>query len=172
MNKRNRAAKNVKLSKEGRARQDILRIKEKQDEIVRNALEREDRRQREEKRHIVGKYDVNGRPTFQRSGMYGAQRVYEYFTQVLVVSGVDELKARYIASPILGIDNRALSKAVVRLGVLTEDDDNPANIDRVYYSADVAEEDLQFDAETAIIYVQGFIEHAQQLAATLSTGAK
>ena len=172
MNKRNRAAKNVKLSKEGRARQDILRIREKQNEIVRNALEREDRRQREEKRHIVGKYDVNGQPTRQRSGMYGAQRVYEYFTQVLIVSGVDELKARYIASPILGIDNRALSKAVVRLGVLTEDDDNPKNIDRVYYSADVAEEDLQFDAETAITYVQGFIDYAQQVAATLTIGAK
>ena len=125
MNKRKRAAKNVKLSKEGKARQEILRIKEKQDEIVRNALEREDRRQREEKRHIVGKYDVDGKRTRQRSGMYGAQRVYEYFTQVLIVSGVDELKARYIASPILSIDNRALSKAVVRLGVLTEDDDNP-----------------------------------------------
>ena len=55
---------------------------------------------------------------------------------------------------------------------LTEEDDNPANIDRVYYSADVAEEDLQFDAETAIIYVQGFIDYAQQVAATLSVGAK
>ena len=172
MNKRKSAAKNVKLSKEGRARQDILRIREKQNEIVRNALEREDRRQREEKRHIVGKYDVDGKPTLQRSGMYGAQRVYEYFTQVLVVSGVDELKARYIASPILGIDNRALSKAVVRLGVLTEDDDNPANIDRVYYSADVAHEDSPCDAETAITYVQGFIDYAQQVAATLSVGAK
>ena len=91
---------------------------------------------------------------------------------MLIVSGVDKLKARYIASPILGIDNRALSKAVVRLGVLTEDDDNPENITRVYYSADVAEEDLQFDAETAIIYVQGFIDYAQQVAATLSIGAK
>lgn len=166
MNKRKRAAKNVKLSEEGKKRQKLVRIKEikeKQDEIVSNALRR---------RHIVGKYDVNGQPTRQRSGMYGAQRVYEYFTQVLIASGVDELKARYIASPILGIDNRALSKAVVRLGVLTEEDDNPENINRVYYSAEVAEEDLRFDAETAIIYVQGFIDYAQQVAATLSIGAK
>ena len=127
----------------------------------------------QEHKHIVGKYDVNGQPTLQRSGTYGAQRVYEYFTQVLIASGVDEKQARSITAPILGIDNRALSRGVVRLtGIDNFEDNNPENITRVYYSADVAEEDLQFDAETAIHYVQGFINYAQQVAATLSTGTK
>ena len=127
----------------------------------------------QEHKHIVGKYDVNGQPTRQRSGMYGAQRVYEYFTQVLIASGVDERQARSITAPILGIDNRALSRGVVRLtGIDNFEENNPENITRVYYSADVAEEDLQFDAETAIHYVQGFINYAQQVAATLSTGTK
>lgn len=134
----------------------------------------QDRRQyAQEHKHIVGKYDVDGQPTRQRSGMYGAQRVYEYFTQVLIASGVDEKQARSITAPILGIDNRALSRGVVRLtGINNFEENNPENITRVYYSADVAEEDLQFDAETAIHYVQGFINYAQQLAATLSTGTK
>ena len=127
----------------------------------------------QEHKHIVGKYDVDGQPTRQRSGMYGTQRVYEYFTQVLIASGVDEKQARSITAPILGIDNRALSRGVVRLtGINNFEENNPENITRVYYSADVAEEDLQFDAETAIHYVQGFINYAQQVAATLSTGAK
>ena len=134
----------------------------------------QDRRQyAQEHKHIVGKYDVNGQPTRQRSGMYGAQRVYEYFTQVLIASGVDERQARSITAPILGIDNRALSRGVVRLtGINNFEENNPENITRVYYSADVAEEDLQFDAETAIHYVQGFINYAQQVAAEISTGTK
>ena len=127
----------------------------------------------QEHKHIVGKYDVEGRPTRQKSGMYGVQRVYEYFTQVLIASGVDEKQARSITAPIRGIDNRALSRGVVRLtGINNFEENNPENITRVYYSADVAEEDLQFDAETAIHYVQGFINYAQQVAATLSIGAK
>lgn len=134
----------------------------------------QDRRQYAQKhKHIVGKYDVDGKPTLQRSGMYGAQRVYEYFTQVLIASGVDEKQARSITVPILGIDNRALSRGVVRLtGINNFEENNPENITRVYYSADVTEEDLQFDAKTAIHYVQGFINYAQQVAATLSVGAK
>ena len=135
--------------------------------------EQERRQYAQEHKHIVGKYDVNGQPTRQRSGMYGAQRVYEYFTQVLIASGVDEKQARSITAPILGIDNRALSRGVVRLtGINNFEENNPENITRVYYSADVAEEDLQFDAETAIHYVQGFINYAQQLAAEISTGTK
>ena len=92
---------------------------------------------------------------------------------MLIASGVDEKQARSITAPILGIDNRALSRGVVRLtGINNFEENNPENITRVYYSADVAEEDLQFDAETAIHYVQGFINYAQQVAATLSVGAK
>ena len=134
----------------------------------------QDRRQyAQEHKHIVGKYDVDGKPTRQRSGMYGAQRVYEYFTQVLIVSGVDELKARYIASPILGIDNKILSRGVIRfIGQSNFEKNNTEIIQQVYYSADVAEEDLRFDERSAVLYVQSFIQHAQQLAATVSTGTK
>ena len=127
----------------------------------------------QEHKHIVGKYDVDGKPTKQRSGMYGTQRVYEYFTQLMIAAGVDEREARNVAAPILGIDNKILSRGVIRfIGEHNFETNNTEIIQQVYYSADVAEEDLQFDAETAIIYVQGFIDYAQQVAATLSTGAK
>lgn len=127
----------------------------------------------QEHKHIVGKYDVDGKPTRQKSGMYGAQRVYEYFTQLLIAAGVDEKKARDIAAPILGIDNKILSRGVISfIGQKSFETNNTEIIQRVYYSADVAEEDLIFDERTAILYVQSFIQHAQQLAATVSTGTK
>ena len=126
----------------------------------------------EEHKHITSVQDIAGikQPT-RVSGAEAAQRVYEYYTQVLVAAGVDELKARYIASPILGIDNRILSREIARKGGLTEAEGREA-IQKVYYSYDVADEDLVLDAETAILYVQGFIEHAQQLAAEISIGTK
>ena len=125
----------------------------------------------EEHKHIASVQDIaNAKPT-RVSGAEAAQRVYEYYTQVLVAAGVDELKARYIASPILGIDNKILSREIARRGGLTEAEGREA-IQKVYYSYDVADEDLVLDAETAIMYVQGFIEHAQQLAAEISTGTK
>ena len=125
----------------------------------------------EEHKHIHSVQDIaNAKPT-RVSGAEAAQRVYEYYTQVLVAAGVDELKARYIASPILGIDNKILSREIARKGGLTEAEGREA-IRKVYYSYDVADEDLVLDAETAIMYVQGFIEHAQQLAAEISTGTK
>ena len=125
----------------------------------------------EEHKHITSVQDIaNAKPT-RVSGAEAAQRVYEYYTQVLVAAGVDELKARYIASPILGIDNKILSREIARKGGLTEAEGREA-IQKVYYSYDVADEDLVLDAETAIHYVQGFIEHAQQLAAEISTGTK
>lgn len=125
----------------------------------------------EEHKHIISVQDIaNAKPT-RVSGAEAAQRVYEYYTQVLVAAGVDELKARYIASPILGIDNKILSREIARKGGLTESEGREA-IRKVYYSYDVADEDLVLDAETAIMYVQGFIEHAQRLAAEISTGTK
>lgn len=127
----------------------------------------------EEHKHITSVQDVRGanaKPN-KISGAEAAQRVYEYYTQVLVAAGVDELKARYIASPILGIDNKILSREIARKGGLTESEGKEA-IRKVYYSYDVADEDLVLDAETAIMYVQGFIKHAQQLAAEISTGTK
>ena len=125
----------------------------------------------EEHKHITSVQDIAGVKPTRVSGAEAAQRVYEYYTQVLVAAGVDELKARYIASPILGIDNKILSREIARKGGLTEAEGREA-IQKVYYSYDVADEDLVLDAETAIMYVQSFIEHAQQLAATLSIGAK
>lgn len=125
----------------------------------------------EEHKHIVSVQDISGAKPNRVSGAEAAQRVYEYYTQVLVAAGVDELKARYIASPILGIDNKILSREIARKGGLTESEGREA-IRKVYYSYDVADEDLVLDAETAIMYVQGFIEHAQQLAAEISTGTK
>ena len=125
----------------------------------------------EEHKHITSVQDIAGIKPATVSGAEAAQRVYEYYTQVLVAAGVDELKARYIASPILGIDNRILSREIARRGGLTEAEGREA-IQKVYYSYDVADEDLVLDAETAIHYVQGFIEHAQQLAATVLTGTK
>ena len=125
----------------------------------------------EEHKHIHSVQDIAGAKPNRVSGAEAAQRVYEYYTQVLVAAGVDELKARYIASPILGIDNKILSREIARKGGLTEAEGREA-IRKVYYSYDVADEDLVLDAETAIMYVQGFIEHAQQLAAEISTGTK
>ena len=125
----------------------------------------------EEHKHITSVQDIAGIKAARVSGAEAAQRVYEYYTQVLVAAGVDELKARYIASPILGIDNKILSREIARKGGLTESEGREA-IRKVYYSYDVADEDLVLDAETAILYVQGFIEHAQQLADTVSTGTK
>ena len=125
----------------------------------------------EEHKHITSVQDISNAKPARVSGAEAAQRVYEYYTQVLVAAGVDELKARYIASPILGIDNRILSREIARKGGLTEAEGREA-IQKVYYSYDVADEDLVLDAETAIMYVQGFIEHAQQLAAEISTGTK
>lgn len=125
----------------------------------------------EEHKHIISVQDIAGAKPIRVSGAEAAQRVYEYYTQVLVAAGVDELKARYIASPILGIDNKILSREIARKGGLTESEGREA-IRKVYYSYDVADEDLALDAETAIMYVQGFIEHAQQLAAEISTGTK
>ena len=125
----------------------------------------------EEHKHIISVQDIAGAKPTRVSGAEAAQRVYEYYTQVLVAAGVDELKARYIASPILGIDNKILSREIARKGGLTEAEGKEA-IQKVYYSYDVADEDLVLDAETAIMYVQGFIEHAQQLAAEISTGTK
>ena len=127
----------------------------------------------QEHKHIVGKYDVNGEPTKQRSGMYGVQRVYEYFTQLMIAAGVDEREARNVAAPILGIDNKILSRSVIRfIGQNNFETDNTEIIQQVYYSADVAEEDLRFDERTAVLYVQSFIQHAQRLAATVATGTK
>ena len=125
----------------------------------------------EEHKHIHSVQDIAGAKPNRVSGAEAAQRVYEYYTQVLVAAGVDELKARYIASPILGIDNKILSREIARKGGLTEAEGREA-IRKVYYSYDVADEDLVLDAETAIMYVQGFIEHAQQLATEISTGTK
>ena len=125
----------------------------------------------EEHKHITSVQEIAGIKAARVSGAEAAQRVYEYYTQVLVAAGVDELKARYIASPILGIDNKILSREIARKGGLTEAEGREA-IQKVYYSYDVADEDLVLDAETAIHYVQSFIEHAQQLAATVSTGTK
>jgi len=125
----------------------------------------------EEHKHITSVQDISNAKLTRVSGAEAAQRVYEYYTQVLVAAGVDELKARYIASPILGIDNKILSREIARKGGLTEAEGREA-IQKVYYSYDVADEDLVLDAETAIHYVQGFIEHAQQLADTVSTGTK
>ena len=125
----------------------------------------------EEHKHITSVQEIAGIKAARVSGAEAAQRVYEYYTQVLVAAGVDELKARYIASPILGIDNRILSREIARKGGLTESEGREA-IQKVYYSYDVADEDLVLDAETAIHYVQSFIEHAQQLADTVSTGTK
>ena len=125
----------------------------------------------EEHKHITSVQEIAGIKAARVSGAEAAQRVYEYYTQVLVAAGVDELKARYIASPILGIDNKILSREIARKGGLTEAEGREA-IQKVYYSYDVADEDLVLDAETAIHYVQGFIEHAQQLADTVSTGTK
>ena len=125
----------------------------------------------EEHKHIASAQDLSNAKPARVSGAEGAQRVYEYYTQVLVAPGVDELKARYIASPILGIDNKILSREIARKGGLTESEGKEA-IQKVYYSYDVADEDLVLDAETAIFYVQSFIEHAQQLAATVSIGTK
>ena len=125
----------------------------------------------EEHKHITSVQEIAGIKAARVSGAEAAQRVYEYYTQVLVAAGVDELKARYIASPILGIDNKILSREIARKGGLTEAEGREA-IQKVYYSYDVADEDLVLDAETAIHYVQSFIEHAQQLADTVSTGTK
>ena len=125
----------------------------------------------EEHKHITSVQEIAGIKAARVSGAEAAQRVYEYYTQVLVAAGVDELKARYIASPILGIDNRILSREIARKGGLTESEGREA-IQKVYYSYDVSDEDLVLDAETAIHYVQSFIEHAQQLADTVSTGTK
>jgi len=125
----------------------------------------------EEHKHITSVQEIAGIRAARVSGAEAAQRVYEYYTQVLVAAGVDELKARYIASPILGIDNKILSREIARKGGLTEAEGKEA-IQKVYYSYDVADEDLVLDAETAIHYVQSFIEHAQQLADTVSTGTK
>ena len=125
----------------------------------------------EEHKHITSVQEIAGIKAARVSGAEAAQRVYEYYTQVLVAAGVDELKARYIASPILGIDNKILSREIARKGGLTESEGKEA-IQKVYYSYDVADEDLVLDAETAIHYVQSFIEHAQQLADTVSTGTK
>lgn len=125
----------------------------------------------EEHKHIVSVQDISNAKPARVSGAEAAQRVYEYYTQVLIAAGVDELKARYIASPILGIDNKILSREIARKGGLTESEGREA-IQKVYYSYDVADEDLVLDAETAIFYVQSFIEHAQQLAAEISTGTK
>ena len=125
----------------------------------------------EEHKHIHSVQDLAGVKLTRVSGAEAAQRVYEYYTQVLVAAGVDELKARYIAIPILGIDNKILSREIARRGGLTESEGREA-IQKVYYSYDVADEDLVLDAETAIFYVQGFIEHAQKLADTVSTGTK
>ena len=134
----------------------------------------QDRRQyAQEHKHIVGKYDVDGKPKQQRSGIYGAQRVYEYFTQLMIAAGVDEREARNVAAPILGIDNKILSRGVIRfIGQNNFETNNTEIIQQVYYSADVAEEDLRFDERTAVLYVQSFIQHAQQLAASISTGTK
>lgn len=125
----------------------------------------------EEHKHITSVQDISNAKPARVSGAEAAQRVYEYYTQVLIAAGVDELKARYIASPILGIDNKILSREIARKGGLTESEGREA-IRKVYYSYDVADEDLVLDAETAIMYVQGFIEHAQQLAAEIATGTK
>ena len=73
----------------------------------------------EEHKHITSVQDIAGIKAARVSGAEAAQRVYEYYTQVLVAAGVDELKARYIASPILGIDNKILSREIARKGGLT-----------------------------------------------------
>lgn len=152
-------------SRKKRAQAALKKIKQ------RKAYIEKAKRYAEEHKHIISVQDIAGIKPTRVSGVEAAQRVYEYYTQVLVAAGVDELKARYIASPILGIDNRILSREIARKGVLTESEGRAA-IQKVYYSYDVADEDLVLNAEAAILYVQGFIEHAQQLAATVSIGTK